>query len=512
MIKFSRERIYAVMQFLILMGLCWWVYHQNQAVSIAKPNTEKLQCVSYAPYYQTGQSPLIQGIMVSQAQIESDLQALAKISQCVRTYSVGQGLDYVPAAAKKTGLQVYLGAWIGWTDSDNQKEVDLATKVANSYPDTVKAIIIGNEVLLRQEQTEDKLAEYLQRAKRQTTIPITYADVWEFWLKHPKLEAGVDFITVHVLPYWEDDPVPIAQATQHANNVMHTLQSKFHKPLMIGETGWPSSGRQRHGAKPSLVNQARYIREFVITAKQNQWQYNIIEAIDQPWKRVLEGTVGAYWGLFSADLTAKFSMLAPVAERHDGLKPILFAFIGGLLFLGLSIRVKQPSTLNIAHLLLGASTGLIFCLQYTYIIASGETWFDRLPLIALLVVGWIGLISLATINTSEKKRSTVLPWILGTLLIVSLILSYYLYHDGRYRDFPVALFGLASIVLLLARCLLSAQLSLAKWRYVPLILGVIYAGLVFSLEPDNTTACIWSLLIILLAGANWPTKVAHSSH
>lgn len=57
----------------------------------------------------------------------------------------------------------------------------------------------------------------------------------------------------------------------------------------------------RERALPSSINQAIFTREFVKMAEENGWKYNFIEAFDQPWKRVSEGAVGGYWGLFDAD-------------------------------------------------------------------------------------------------------------------------------------------------------------------------------------------------------------------
>ena len=296
---------YSLFFMLLLTMLGCWFYQENQTVEMHSPQhlvDNKLQCVSYAPYYDKGQSPFIEGMWITPAQIDQDLALLARISHCVRTYSVGQGMDYVPEAASKLGMKVYLGAWIGWTEVDNIKEIKLASAKANAYSDTVKALIIGNEVFLRGEQNENAMRRYLRLAKSLSNTPITYSDVWEFWVKHKDIAKDVDFHTVHILPYWENNPVAIEDATQHAENVMQNMQIHFTKPILIGETGWPSVGRQRNESRPSLVNQARYVREFLQKAEERQWQYNIIEAIDQPWKRVLEGAVGGYWGVISANL------------------------------------------------------------------------------------------------------------------------------------------------------------------------------------------------------------------
>jgi exo-beta-1,3-glucanase (GH17 family) len=239
---------------LILFIIGLWFWQQNQPVPLVEPQLPadgKFQCISYAPYYGKDQSPFVKGTLISKAQIDADLKLLSQTSQCVRIYSVGQGLDYVPEAASKIGLKVLLGAWIGWSKIDNELEVNLAIKLANQYPQTVVGLIVGNEVLLRGEQTERALAAYILKAKQATPVPVTYADVWEFWLKHPAIESSVDYVTVHILPYWEDDPQPIDNAIHHVDAVMDKLSHTFKKPIMIGETGWPSAGRHRREPAPS---------------------------------------------------------------------------------------------------------------------------------------------------------------------------------------------------------------------------------------------------------------------
>ena len=331
----SRQKLwlFGLFNLLLLALLSAWFWSHNRPVDILAPQlawNQKLQCASYAPYYTPGSSPFVPGTHISQAQIRHDLALLAERFDCVRTYSVGQGLDYVPEAAAELDLEVLLGVWIGWTDADNDKELTRAIELAHERPEVIRALVVGNEVLLRQEQPPEKLRAYIKRAREESGVPVTYADVWEFWLKNRLLENEVDFVTAHILPYWEDEPQSIDDAVAHARSVMHRLGESFEKPILIGETGWPSAGRHRNASAPGLVNQARYIREFLQAASDNGWNYNLIEAFDQPWKRVLEGTVGGNWGLYNSDLQAKFAFSGPVAERQDGWLP-LFAALGGML-------------------------------------------------------------------------------------------------------------------------------------------------------------------------------------
>ena len=132
-------------------------------------------------------------------------------------------------------------------------------------------------------------------------MPVTYADVWEFWLRNREVYDAVDFVTIHILPYWEDIPVRAKFAAAHVDAIRKRMAVAFPgKEILIGETGWPSAGRMREGALPSRTNQARVVSEILDLAKRENFRVNLIEAYDQPWKRQLEGTVGGYWGLFDA--------------------------------------------------------------------------------------------------------------------------------------------------------------------------------------------------------------------
>ncbi|MBW4968458.1 hypothetical protein KZZ04_19190, partial [Pseudoalteromonas sp. CR1] len=83
-----------------------------------------------------------------------------------------------------------------------EKEIDELIAAANANPDVVTAVIVGNEALLRKEVTAKQLVTLIHKVKSQIKQPVTYADVWEFWLQHPEIAPAVDFLTIHLLPYW----------------------------------------------------------------------------------------------------------------------------------------------------------------------------------------------------------------------------------------------------------------------------------------------------------------------
>ena len=199
----------------------------------------------------------------------------------------------------RVGLKVLLGVWIGRDRARNAQLVDTAVSLVKDHPGVVAAIIVGSEVLLRGDMTVGDLRQIIRSVKPRVGVPVTYADVWEFWLRYREVGEDVDFVTAHFLPYWEDVPPRAEDAAAHVDGIRKEVAAAFPgKEILIGETGWPSHGRMRDGALASRINQARFISQILERARQDNFRVNFFEAYDEPWKRRWEGTVGGYWGLF----------------------------------------------------------------------------------------------------------------------------------------------------------------------------------------------------------------------
>jgi exo-beta-1,3-glucanase (GH17 family) len=176
-----------------------WLGTTDPLAYVPIDSETKLDCVSYAPF-RDGQSPWNSTINISPEQIASDLAQLAKISRCVRTYSIENGLDKVPELASKVGLKVLLGVWIGRDRLKNAQLIETALSLVRDHSSVVTAMIVGSEVMLRGEMSEVDLRETIRSVKADVAIPVSYADVWESWLRYKDVSAEVDFIMIHVLP------------------------------------------------------------------------------------------------------------------------------------------------------------------------------------------------------------------------------------------------------------------------------------------------------------------------
>ncbi len=195
----------------LALGSLWQTIGKPVVLADAATPTHKLQCASYTPFGKD-QSPFDLPLQIHPEQMDTDLALLAERFQCIRTYSV-TGLEKLPELARKHGLKLITGAWVSRNPHDTDIEIQGLIKLAKENPDVVEAVIVGNEALLRKEVTGGQLVELINRVKAEISQPVTYADVWEFWLKHPEVAPAVDFITIHLLPYWEDNPAGIDAAS-----------------------------------------------------------------------------------------------------------------------------------------------------------------------------------------------------------------------------------------------------------------------------------------------------------
>lgn len=279
----------------------WYLIDRTAAPSdLVNP----IDYVSYSPYLR-GEDPKTHRQVIPAEQIEEDLRVISGVADGVRTYSTIDGINQVPDIAGQLGLNVALGAWIGDTPERDKAEIEEAVQLSRLHRN-VRSLLVGNEVLLRGERTPEELIQKIQKVKKQVRVPVSTGEIWYEWMQHPKLVSAVDFLAVHILPYWEG--VAPKDAVAYTMEKYELLRKTYPgKRIVIAEFGWPSQGYNRNDAVPGQLQQAEIIRDFIAEAERRGIEYNIVEAFDQTWKSN-EGSVGAYWGLFDADRNAKFPL------------------------------------------------------------------------------------------------------------------------------------------------------------------------------------------------------------
>ncbi|MBL8706009.1 MAG: glycoside hydrolase [Rhodospirillales bacterium] len=532
-----------------LVSLAAW-FAANRPVKVEGAwSAERLSSASFAPF-RRGQSPMAQKFPSAQ-QIEQDLALLKDKVAAVRTYSSTEGLENVPRLAGKYDIKVTHAAWLSFDRARNEIEVQGLIDQANKYPDTINRVIVGNEVLLRGELPAEEIAAKLRQVRAAIKQPVSYADVWEYWLRHPQLAQEVDYITVHFLPYWEDDPVDVDGSMAHILAVYRKVKQAFpDKPILIGEVGWPSAGRDREEASPGRVMQAKFLSAFTRLSKDHGLDYNIVEALDQPWKTKLEGTVGGNWGIVDAARKPKFDASGSVTEHPKWWLGWLGAAVLGAV-MTLAVLQQWPGT--------AAAIGLAFLAQgLASLLAVGARagvaqWYDKSILAEPLGLFLLQAL-LAALLFAECARRLAAPatpivlaapsaiicrfrdtfWrdrLLLVLLVWACVLTWLLalrpdlpsmgpfmralplgprnviydWLNGRYRDFLIGHFLVPTLGLFLSLALLGAfgrfvRVMPSAWRKLDLVLAallVLPAVLLQWVENfDNREALAWGAIAL----------------
>jgi len=362
-----------------------------------------LPSVSYAPFEGSGH-PDVDNIP-SAEKIRADLKKLAPLTKAIRLYSSTGGVELVPPIAAEFGLKVTVGAWIDKNTERNEREIAAALELAKRNSNVI-GIVVGNETIYRGEQKVDDLIELIQRVKKQATVPVTTGEIWNIWRDYPQLASAVDFIAAHILPYWEN--FTDKQAVDQAMYIYGHLREIFPgKRVVIAEFGWPSAGYNLKNANPGPFEQASVLRNFVTRADAVGMDYNIVEAIDQPWK-FFEGGVGPYWGILNASREPKFSWTGPIVDQDYWKVAIIALLVGVLLSLPI-FRMVRP-TIPQAIVLAAAANGvgawfaIVFAYWNTHYFVFGSAFALTLGLILLVPLVLIAMARIEEIATIAFGR------------------------------------------------------------------------------------------------------------
>lgn len=393
-----------------------------------------LPSASYAPF-EPGHT--VVDLVADQDKVRADLKTLSTMTRAVRLYSSTEGNELVPPIAAEFGMKVTVGAWIDKDKDRNRREIEAVINLARRNSNVI-GVVVGNETIYRGEQLplenivapQDldleggeasrilreeaqrladaeaqpaekradavkwataqnnvvRLTRLIQRIKKSVNIPVTTGEIWNIWRDHPDLANSADFIAAHVLPYWEN--FTDKQAVDQAVAMYQLLRDQFPgKRIVIAEFGWPSAGYNLRNADPGRFQQAAVIRNFVTRADAIGMDYNIVEAIDQPWK-FFEGGVGPYWGMFNASREPKFNWTGPIVNLNYWKLALIALLVGVLLSLPI-LRLERPTPMQALVLAaaangVGAWTATVFSYWDTHYFVFGSAFALTLGLILLV--------------------------------------------------------------------------------------------------------------------------------
>ena len=243
--------------------------------------------------YEEGQKP---GDVISEDQVRRRMKILAPHTAWIRTFSCTEGNELIPKIAKEVGIKTLVGAWLGDDPEINEREIQGLIKLANEG--LVDIAAVGNEVMYRQDLSEEELLAFIKRVKESIPdIPVGYVDAYYEFTERPLITEACDVILCNCYPYWEG--CPFEYSLGHMQQMFYqAMDAAKGKKVIITETGWPSQGESLKGAHASQESAWKYFINTQFWCEENNIESFYFSSFDESWKVGAEGEVGAYWGLW----------------------------------------------------------------------------------------------------------------------------------------------------------------------------------------------------------------------
>lgn len=259
--------------------------------------------------YEEGQAP---GDQITEEQIHRRMKIIKPYTKWIRSFSCTDGNEAIPRIAKEYGIKTLVGAWLGDNSEINKKEILGLIKLAQEGYVDIAAV--GNEVMYRNDLTEDELLNFIHQVKKAIPdTPVGYVDAYYEFARRPKITEACDVILANCYPYWEG--CHREYSLLYMKDMYHqALKAANGKKVIVTETGWPSQGAGIEGAMPSFENAIKYFINTQHWSETDDIDVFYFSSFDESWKVGAEGDVGAYWGLWDKDENHKF------ADNHIGKK------------------------------------------------------------------------------------------------------------------------------------------------------------------------------------------------
>lgn len=251
--------------------------------------------------YSDGQEP---GSQLTEQQIRHRMEIIQPHTRWVRSFSCTDGNELIPRIAHEYGIKTLVGGWLGKDWEINEREMQgLVQTVKDGYADMVA---VGNEVLYREDLSEEELLQYIYRVKDEIPgVPVGYVDAYYHFESHPKITEACDVILANCYPFWEGCSLEYSLLYMK-DMYQRALRAGNGKKVIITETGWPNVGEIFHGAQPSFENAIKYFIDTQRWSKQDGIDIFYFSSFDESWKTGAEGDVGACWGLWDKNEKLKY--------------------------------------------------------------------------------------------------------------------------------------------------------------------------------------------------------------
>jgi len=167
-------------------------------------------------------------------------------------------------------------------------------------------VAVGNEVLYREDLSEEELLKYIKRVKKRLPgIQVGYVDAYYEFCNRPAVTEACDIIFANCYPFWEGCHIDYSLLYMKDMYRRAVVAGKG-KKVIVSETGWPNLGSTLEDSQPSIINAIRYFINAQKWCNEENIDMFYFSGFDEMWKMRDEGDVGAYWGLWDKDGNPKY--------------------------------------------------------------------------------------------------------------------------------------------------------------------------------------------------------------
>lgn len=257
--------------------------------------------ICFSPYLD-GQEP---GSVITEEQIRRRIEIISPYTNWIRVFSCTEGNEMIPRIAKEYGMKTLVGAWLGEDLDKNEEEIASLIKITKAgYVDLAA---VGNEVLYREDLSEDDLLAYIYRVKKEIPdMQVGYVDAYYEFCNRPAITEACDILFANCYPFWEGCHIDYS-LLYIKDMYRRAVTAGKGKKVIISETGWPNLGSSFEQSNPSFKNAVQYFINTQKWCKEDNIEVFYFSSFDEAWKVGGEGDVGAYWGLWDKEGNLKYS-------------------------------------------------------------------------------------------------------------------------------------------------------------------------------------------------------------
>ncbi|KAJ8114388.1 hypothetical protein ONZ43_g4913 [Nemania bipapillata] len=249
----------------------------------------------------------------SQNNVTRDVAILSQLTNTIRLYGTDcnqteMTIHAIRQLKMEDEIKIWLGVWQDDNNVTNTRQLDRMWTILDQYGDQpFKGLIVGNEILFRQQMTVQMLGDLLASVRSNLSdhnwdLPVATSDLGDNW--DASLAEVSDYIMGNVHPFFagQDSKVAASWTWSFWHNKAGSFFKSDPEKNVISEIGWPTKGGTDCGGAETCTDGAvagidelnTLLDTWVCQALNNGTNYFWFEMFDEPWKISFD-TPGKEW-------------------------------------------------------------------------------------------------------------------------------------------------------------------------------------------------------------------------